>query len=316
MNRMRIKVLAVLLMGIMVAVFQIGSVHAQGRKGRILALVSQSAKPYQDALAGFREHLVKTGIPIEVEAVQLEGDASRAAKTVERAKQEGFDLILALGSVAAAGAVGKAGDVPVVVGLVLDANEVKGRDNVTGVTLDIPADAILQSIGRVLPGLKKVGVLHSPGRSQGRVESATTVARTMSFTLVPEKVEKPTDIPIALESLAKKVEVLWGLHDDIVYSPQTAKQILLFCVQNKIPFIGLSDAWVKAGALFSVDADYREMGAQCAEMAGSILKGQKASTIPVAGPRKLTYSLNLKTAQHLKLDVPTSVVQGACEVYK
>jgi hypothetical protein len=64
MNRMRIKVVAVLLMGLAVMVFQIGSVHAQGRKGRILALVSQGAKPYQDALAGFREQFARLGIPI------------------------------------------------------------------------------------------------------------------------------------------------------------------------------------------------------------------------------------------------------------
>jgi ABC-type uncharacterized transport system substrate-binding protein len=121
MNRMRIKVVAVLLMGIAVMVSQIGSVHAQGRKGRILALVSQGAKPYQDALAGFREQLAKLGIPSEVDAVQLEGDGSKAASAVEKAKQEGVDLVLALGSVAASSAVGKTGEVPVVVGLVLDA---------------------------------------------------------------------------------------------------------------------------------------------------------------------------------------------------
>jgi putative ABC transport system substrate-binding protein len=278
--------------------------------------VSQSARPYQDALTGFKDQLSKNGISSELEVVQLEGEISKAAGAVEKVRSGGVDLVLALGSVAAGSVVGKAGEVPVVLGLVLEAGDVKGKGQVTGVTLDIPTDAVLQSIGRILPGMKKVGVLHSPGRTQGKVESAASTARSLSFTLYSEKVEKPTDIPVALEALAKKVEVLWGIHDDMVYNPQTAKQILLFCVQNKIPFVGLSDAWVKAGALFSVDADYREMGVQCAEMAGSILKGQKASTIPIVGPRKLNYSLNLKTAQHLKIEVPTPVAQGAFEVYK
>lgn len=307
---------AVILMGMLPLIWTPQSIEAQARKSRILVLMSHGAKPFQDVSSAFAEHLGKMGGLLELESTQLDGDASKVPSILEKKGKGGVDVILALGTVAATAVIGVAGDIPVVVGLVLDSSELAGRGNVTGVSLDIGPETILQSITRALPGRKRIGVLFDPGRSREKVEAASAVAVGMGLSIIPERVEKTTDIPQALESLSKKVDVLWGIHDDTVYTPQTAKQILLFCYQNKIPFVGLSDAWVKAGALYSVDADYREVGIQCAEMVDAILKGRKAGSLPFSRPRKVTHSLNLKTAQHLKLEIPSPVVQGASEVYR
>ena len=313
---MRQRWFAVILIGISTLFGFCAPVEAQGRKGRILVFTSHGAKPFQDVSSAFIEQLGKMGSLLELESIQLEGDASKVFNILEKKEKGGADVILALGTVAAAAVIGKAGDLPVVVGLVLDSSEMAGRCNVTGVTLDIAPETVLQSIVQVLPGRKRIGVLFDPGRSREKVESASAAGGRMGLSISQERVEKTTDIPQALESLSRKVDLLWGIHDDTVYTPQTAKQVLLFCYQNKIPFVGLSDAWVKAGALFSVDADYREIGFQCAEMVDAILKGQKAGSIPFARPRKLTHSLNLKTAQHMKLEIPARVIQGASEVYR
>jgi putative ABC transport system substrate-binding protein len=118
----------------------------------------------------------------------------------------------------------------------------------------------------------------------------------------------------ALESLASHADVLWGIADPVVLNSQTAQPILLFSLRNRIPFIGLSLTWVKAGALYALDRDYTDIGMQCGELALQVIQGKPAGTLPPAPPRKAVYSVNLKTAHQLKVEIPRDLVQGAQSV--
>ena len=73
--------------------------------------------------------------------------------------------------------------------------------------------------------------------------------------------------------------------------------------------------WVKAGALFSLDWDYRDLGAQCGEMALQVLHGVPPGSIPAAVPRKVLYSVNRNTAQQMKITIPGQFLQGARNVF-
>jgi hypothetical protein len=56
----------------------------------------------------------------------------------------------------------------------------------------------------------------------------------------------------ALAALTNSADVLWGIADDMVMTTETARSILLFSLRNRLPLIGLSGAWVKAGALMAL----------------------------------------------------------------
>ncbi|MCA9452115.1 MAG: hypothetical protein KC584_05745, partial [Nitrospira sp.] len=66
-----------------------------------------------------------------------------------------------------------------------------------------------------------------------------------------KQVETPQELPDALDSLPGNADVLWGFTDSVVFSPETVKGILLFSFRNRIPFVGLSTSWVKAGAVYA-----------------------------------------------------------------
>ena len=134
--------------------------------------------------------------------------------------------------------------------------------------------------------------------------------------LFVRNIDKPADIPGALEDLVNKVDLLWGIADPVVYNPQTAKHILLFSLQNKIPLIGLSAAWVKAGALFALNADNEEIATQCAQAMAAMLQKERATVMPPLFPRNAVYSLNLKTAEQMKINVPEGIVRGAHEIFR
>jgi putative ABC transport system substrate-binding protein len=161
-----------------------------------------------------------------------------------------------------------------------------------------------------------VGVLFNPRENQDKVSAASKVAKGTGLTLVPKSVETPRALPDALDDVSRTIDVLWGIPDSVVMTPQTAEPILLSTLKSKIPFVGLSTSWVKAGALYALDRDYVDIGLQSGELAGKLLNGTSANSIPHAYPRKVAYVLNLKTANLINLDLPQDLIRGALQVFQ
>ncbi len=67
-------------------------------------------------------------------------------------------------------------------------------------------------------------------------------------------------LPQALANLPNAVDVILAIPDTTVYTQQASKALLLFSFRNRIPLIGLTEAWVKAGALYALEWDYEELG--------------------------------------------------------
>lgn len=283
---------------------------------RIAAIVSQDALPYEEALAGFRSHMerLSEGAPAQIDVYLLHGEAAGADAALQSARRDRAQVLLTLGSLATQAAVRQVKDIPIVAGLVLRTEDLEASANATGVVLEFPVETELRWLQRLLPGQRNIGVLFNPAENQGRIDLAARAARDMGLSLHARPVETPKDLPGALESLSSRADVLWGVADQVVLNPQTVKPILLFSLRNRIPFVGLSATWVKAGALYALDRDYGDIGRQCGEMAARILQGAAPRSIPPASPRKVVYSVNMKTARILKLDIQSGLLQGALAV--
>ncbi len=171
----------------------------------------------------------------------MEGDESKAAKALPASTKNGTDLIFTLGSRATEAAVKSQHGVPVIAGLILNAEDVCRSGNVCCVVLEFPLELQFQWISRMLPEGRHIGVLHGPG-NQRKVEKAIEVARGRGITLHAKRVDTPSDLPDALNSMAKRVDALWGIPDDLVYTPQTAKGYS--CSRFETAFrYRLSSAW-------------------------------------------------------------------------
>ena len=282
---------------------------------KIALLISLEEGPFKEVVAGFSEYLGKQGAQTTYDLFSLEGSATKTSAAIKKIGQNKYSLILSLGALATDAAVKDVVDTPIVAGLILKADALKKAPNATGVGLDFSLETQLSWIQKVLPGAHTIGVLYSPQENKKKIEMAARVAQKLGLKLEAQEVSSPQDVPSALERLAKKADVLWGLADTLVLTPQSAKPILLFSFQNSIPFIGPSTMWVKAGALYSLDYDYRELGAQCGELALKALKGARAGDIPPDVPRSIKYSLNMTTARALKIRLDDNLVQGALHTY-
>jgi putative ABC transport system substrate-binding protein len=283
---------------------------------QIAVLTSQDAAPYQEVLAGFRQYLEQHAGNVTLTVHPLQGNADRASQELQQIKQEHVQLLFTLGSLATQAAVRSGSELPLLASLILNADDLKQAKNATGVGLEFPADTQLQWVRKLLPTQLTIGVLFNASENEQKIEAAAQVAQKLGLKLMAREVAAPQELPEAMNSLSNQADVLWGITDQIVLSPQTAEPILLFSFRNRIPFVGLSTSWVKAGALYALDRDYTDLGAQCGEIAQRVLQGTPAGTVPFATPRKILYSLNLKTASYMKIDVPQALVEGASQVFR
>jgi putative ABC transport system substrate-binding protein len=226
-------------------------------------------------------------------------------------KKSGARLVLTLGTVATDAAVKEISDIPIIACMVLRTDGLKKSPNVTGVGLEFSLEVQTSWLQVLVPTAKNVGVIYRPDENKMRIEAAGRILQNMGLKLVAQEVRSPQDVPAALEGMVKKVDVLWGVADTVAMTPKTAKNVLPFSVRNNIPLIGPSPTWVKAGALYALEWDYTDVGAQAGDMAVKVLKGAPPAMIPTASPRKVFYALNLKTAQEMKITFSDQLIRGA-----
>lgn len=286
------------------------SAAAEGGKPRILVLLSARSPVYEEAIRGFRESLAGGGYPAPVDTVALGEDQAAAKMALKQA-----DLVFALGGRAAREAIGARADLPVIAGMIVRKDELRGGGgNVTGVFLQHPLDVQFRHIRTIIPKAKRIAVIYTPEENGPLMEKAAVSAAAAGFQLVPYEVRSPNDIPSALDSISRSADALWGIPDRSILKAVMAEKVILFALRNRIPLIGLSPTWVKSGALYALGWDYRDIGIQCGDMAVAALAGRRPGDISPEAPRKAPLSVNRKTAERLRLPLPDEILKNAREM--
>lgn len=284
-------------------------------EAKMAVLISASGLPYDQTLEGFQRAMVRSGKKISYSLFHLAGSAAKAETAVRASKANKASLLFTVGTIATQQALREADDIPVVAVLVMNDGMLNQAPNATGVLLDYPIDTQLQWINRVLPDVRTVGVVVHSAYNRERLDAATRTAAGMQIRLLTQEIGSAAELPGALARLGNNADVLWGIADPLVLAPENAKQLLLFSFRNRIPLIGPSSSWVKAGALYSLDWDYHDMGAQGAEMALQVLNGARVGSLSPAFPRKISLSLNRGIVQTMKLRVSETIFREAHVVY-
>jgi len=111
---------------------------------------------------------------------------------------------------------------------------------------------------------------------------------------------KPEELLTAVRSLKGRVDLVVCLPDGTLYNSATVKPLILAALESHLPIVGFSQNFVRAGAALGVYPDFRDIGAQTAEIAQKQLAGQPAG--PVEGPRKLVVGVNQRVMRLLGLE--------------
>lgn len=312
---LRIFLLCVVIVTELVPAFSNGPVT-------IAVVLSRDIAPYREALRGFQSELEASGQKFRFDEINIESLIHDEHALVERVRSHKPSLVLTLGSAATDLIAGKIKDIPVVFSLVLPSKgsssleEFRDRHvNVTGATMEIPLAVQFAKIREVLPSTAKVGVLFDPAVSGPLVEAARASAANAGLDLVALPVSSEKDVVKRMKEIEDRVDILWSVADSTVFTPQGLKHILLSTLRSRIPFVGLSPAFVKAGALLALSCDYEDVGRQSGELATRILAGESPSKVAMAVPREVSMSINLNTAQQIQVAISPSVAKAAAEVF-
>jgi putative tryptophan/tyrosine transport system substrate-binding protein len=289
---------------------------------KVAVVESRHIKAYELAEQGFAEAMTRKGFDVRFVSYVMETDSLEPPDLVRFADSTGFDLVLALGTDAARAVKEANLEVPCVFSMVSEPGQ-SGLLNegastgtpMTGACLDVPVAEQFASLRDVVPRVQRVGVIYNPDESQFVVNEAQEAANAMNLGLVTYPVYSEAEVSTALTALRPKIDALWLVSDRIVLTTQSLQYVFLFAFQNNLPLMGLSEHFVRMGALVAVGPDYQDVGRQSGELAIMMLGGQNAAQLPVASPRKVMLSLNLRTAEIIGLRIPDNVVKKAASTY-
>ncbi len=243
-------------------------------------------------------------------------------KKVAEIKAVNPRLILTIGSAATRVVADRIKDKPIIFSAVLNPETsgfVKTLENpggnITGSSLDIPADIQFKYYKRVIRNLSKIGVLYT-SETENLIPPAKALAKALGLELQAIKIASEKEIPEALDKLNRSVDGFWSVADPGIFSPSSTKFILLNTLRNGKPFMGFSKNMVESGALFALDYDYKDIGRQAGRIAMEVLSGKPPASIPVAVPGIIWFHYNEKTAKHISVTIPEDLASVAKEVYR
>lgn len=214
-------------------------------------------------------------------------------------------LIVTVGSpafmgVTEAAAEGRLGRTPLLATLlprtVFEAQRRKLAGSVSGVVLDQPAARQMALLRYAFPHLRRVGTLLGP-ESQARQAALEKAAVEQGLQLNVYKVAGEAELYPALRRALEENDLLLAVPDAAVYNGGTIQNVLLASYRQRIPLIGFSPAYVRAGAMLALYSSLPQIGSQTARAARSLLADGTVSS--PQHPADFIISINANVARSL-----------------
>jgi putative ABC transport system substrate-binding protein len=283
----------------------------------VLLLSTSESEKYAQTRAAFSKFL--TEYQPEAECMYHLADRGaelNASQFVSQKTNLPPDIVVSLDASAVEIAQTTFPETPGLAAVTLQENIVPHADNINAILLQIPMEAQLTWLKKFLPNVRRVGILYDPSLSSNLVEEAENAARENNVEIISYAVKSPKDLHAGLKEIYRNADVLLAIPDQTVYSGITAKEILLFSFRNRFPFVGLSESWVKAGALYALDIDYEDLGRQIAALTPKILKDDSQERKKAFKPEGVVYSMNLRSKDQLQLEIANDLIQGASKTFE
>lgn len=171
----------------------------------------------------------------------------------------------------------------------------------SAVFMDQPPQRQVELIRTILPAARTVGLIVGP-TTQRDFETFRTLAGNRGLSVVAESAARDTELYPALQSVLRSCDVLLALPDPYIVNVSTAQNLLLTSFRFRVPVIGYSAAYVRAGALAAVYSTPRQMGGEAAQIARQVWRG---TALPAARyPRQFSVVINRQLAESLGINPP------------
>jgi putative ABC transport system substrate-binding protein len=306
-----------------------GARAQQPAKPVIGFLHTATSESYAAMVAGFRQGLKQTGY-VEGENVAIEyrwgeNHSDRLAAMAVDLVRRRVAVIFAGGNADASLAAKAAtstipivfahGSDPVKAGLVISLNRPGG--NLTGVSFLISAlgPKQLELLYELVPTAAVIAMLVNPDSPGGdsQLKGVQAAAQTIGRQVLVLSAGSERDIDGAFATAVRSKAGGLLVSADAFYRSRY-EQLVALAARHAMPAIYPWREAAAAGGLMSYGASLAEAYRQAGVYAGRILKGEKATDLPVVQSTKVELVINLKTAKTLGLTFPITLLGRADEV--
>jgi putative tryptophan/tyrosine transport system substrate-binding protein len=293
--------------------FSSGTAAYSPRAARIPAAIAAvmtnyENSEYKSAVEGFADALKERKIRVDLRIYrQID------AQVVREIQSQPPALILTASSSAVEFLSEHIKDIPIIFTMLIDpwGSGIASR-NIVGASLHIPAKRQLEILKTAVPRIKRVGVIYNDTENQRIIKEAASAAQDLDMVLKTYPVKSTSEIP-ELKDLG--IDALWLIPDTTVCQAPIIRRILLSSIKERIPVMGFSPAYARAGALLAVSCDYKDIGRQSGELAARILQGENYSCLKISAARKTKLYVNQLVADRMGIRIPGELLQQVDEVF-
>ncbi len=291
----------------LLAMLAMASGTAAPPRGEIVIVLSRDSGPHREVVTAMRAELAKQNLAdLPVRVVVLTDLPSQYEQLLKQKPA----LIVTVGSRAAQDLATRRPPVPLLHTLIprqtweILPRAAAMRDS--AIFLDQPAVRQLQLIKLALPGRMRIGTVTGPATVKSGQE-LKAAARRSGLQMQIESIDQPDALLPALNQVVDDIQVLVSVPDPMVFAPSTIHHILLTTYRYRVPVLGLSRAYVDAGAVLAVYSTPEDIGRQLGEVVARVGAGRVALPAPQY-PKYFAVSVNPRVAASLGLRLETESV--------
>ena len=294
----------------------------------VLDLASDDGRRNRDAfLQGLRGLGYVEGRNLAIHYGDANGKPERFPTLAAQLVAQKPDLIVAAGgTLAALAAKSATPTIPIVFAVVGDPvrdglvkSLARPGGNATGNSLVLQlVDKLLELLQQAAPDVKNIALLMkrdaAPDETiQTYIDAAHNGARVLGLRVEVVWANGPEEFERAFAQMARARSDAVAVVSTPVFSA-ARRQLVALAEKNRLPTIFSLGDFVEAGGLMSYGPDVRDLFRRTAVYADKILKGAKASDLPVEQPTKFELAINLKTAKALGRTIPAALISRADRV--
>lgn len=275
----------------------------------------------QGALAELKAQGFEEGKNLTVDFQSAQGNPSTAAQIAKKFAGDKPDAVIAIGTPSAQAMAAAGKDIPIVYSAVTDPIAAKlvaswepSGSNITGVSDQLPLEPQIDLMKKLVPNLKTVGYVYSPGEVNSTVvlEQLKTELGKQNITLNAVPAQRSTDVLTAARSLGGKADIIYASLDNNVVSSFESMQKA--ANEIKVPLLASNTESVERGAVAALGVNYTDIGTQTGKIAARILKGEAAGSIPSQRMDKFDLHISPKHAAEQGLTLSDEVKAQASKI--
>ena len=272
--------------------------HAATASRRVAIVFPSALEPCAEAVEGLRVRLSEGDFSVDLL------DVSKASYTTEVAQEMARRpaVMVAVGSDAVRALPAQSSLSITISTMTLQADHTAGQASGkahTAVYLDIPVRVLFAELRKLFADKTRVGIIRNPSRGDPSAAQLRSQGPEMNSLQVAD-CAAPDELLPAFLSLRKKVDFVICLPDGSLYNGATARPLIMASLENRLPIVGFSPAFLRAGAAVAIYPDYRGIGEQTADLVRRCLEpGDCAAS---EGPKRVKVAVNGKILRMLGIE--------------